>query len=327
MLLELRHARELALAGTQTLLHPEVDARVLLCSANLRRWHNGVTAVCFNACILWTYRHQVTLSVVGFCEDNDPLSFLSWSCQAAIENGLVMLGSGGSAACRAIDSGTAQGPWADHLASRGQEVAPGLRYFVLEGLTEDMPKVMRHWHASVGKNTSHVFAEYCAQLLWDWGSLRATTVMVNLDADNLITNAYVREIVSQLASRNFASGTIIQPSGLSAGVTGRLAYLLTDFQQVNGYDMTNTHPMGYQDIDLRDRVRSLPTRVRWSPPGEAAESSSWNTRTKLITMNVATNVGTALPNDTTDAKEDRGSSKVLHTGVVDESQANRRTWA
>ena len=101
MLLELRHAKELALEGVQTRLHPEVEARVLLCTANLRRWQNGVTATVFNACLLWTFRHQCAMHIVGFGEDNDAMTFLSWACAPALDHGLLMLGSGGSAACRA----------------------------------------------------------------------------------------------------------------------------------------------------------------------------------------------------------------------------------
>ena len=159
--------------------------KVVLCGANMRRWHNGTTAIVYNCCLAWPWRHQALFMVVGFGEDLLPMRWLHWACQAAIEDGLLFLASGGTAAAQRVLDGGCLGPWADPrhvgaLPSEGEAVPPSL-----VRLNTDAPEVLWHWHASYAKNTAHMAGLFCATNLWPWKT--EDIILANLDADNLIT--------------------------------------------------------------------------------------------------------------------------------------------
>ena len=110
MLLELDVARDNAFKGVASTLYLRESVKIMLCSAVMNRWHNACTAILYNCCVFWEFRFQVSLNVVGFGEDNDALSWLSFYARPAIAYGLLFLASGGSAGARALARGIRGGP-------------------------------------------------------------------------------------------------------------------------------------------------------------------------------------------------------------------------
>ena len=97
----------------------------------------------------------------------------------------------------------------------------------------DMP----YWHASIGKNTSHMVA--------------SEDILVNVDGDNLIGVNFPEHVVQM-----FASGYKVVQYEYGEGTCGRIAYLRDDFLQIRGYD-EKAFPMGAQDTDIVLRIKML----------------------------------------------------------------------
>ena len=101
---------------------------------------------------------------------------------------------------------------------------------------------MQHWHASIGKNTSHMFA-CLAEAEAQQGGLEALErlVLVIMDCDNCYGPGYpeavatalvtARQAVSSRPPRCGAAGT-----ASDGPFTGRLGYWASDWLQVGGYD-------------------------------------------------------------------------------------------
>lgn len=96
----------------------------------------------------------------------------------------------------------------------------------------------RYWHASVAKNTAHL----CA----------AEEILVNVDGDNLIGPDFSQNVVQM-----FSEGYTVVQYEYGEGTCGRIACWQKDFLQLRGYD-EDAFPMGAQDIDLMNRLKSLP---------------------------------------------------------------------
>ena len=106
-----------------------------------------------------------------------------------------------------------------------------------------------HWHASVGKNTSHK----CAV---DAG----VDVLVNCDADNLLGTGFPVQVLTMMTlGVNRECRTVCQwySGDRRDGTFGRIAYSSVDFEAINGYD-EDVYPMGGQDADILQRVQMLP---------------------------------------------------------------------
>jgi hypothetical protein len=84
--MELQMAESLAVRGIGTKLGTG-QSKMVLVTSNMRRWQNGVTALVYNCCVAWTFRHQVLLACVGFAEDSEAMRFLNWACEAAVRDG------------------------------------------------------------------------------------------------------------------------------------------------------------------------------------------------------------------------------------------------
>ena len=321
MLLELDVARDNAFKGVASTLYLHEGVKIMLCSAVMNRWHNACTAILYNCCVLWEFRFQVSLNVVGFGEDNDALSWLSFYARPAIAYGLLFLASGGSAGARALAAGIRGGPYEQELQSVQPEGPQGeaLPPYLVAG--DGCPQPLRTWHASLAKNTSHEVACYCADNIWRWTE-DMPQIICNLDGDNFVTRAFPQAVARVFAQRDYDMSCCIQASSACCvGTTGRLCYMRVTFEQLGGYDATGTEPMGYQDIDLRDRVRTF---TAWATSSTAHVSCPQGgfPKSRTATLGV-TEIGGALPNDTRVREHDRGSQKVLHTGVP---VANRGVW-
>ena len=96
---------------------------------------------------------------------------------------------------------------------------------------------MPFWHASIAKNTSHMVA--------------GEDILVNVDCDNLIGKGFPEDVVSRMES-----GCTVLQYEHGDGTCGRIACWRKDFLHIRGYD-EDAFPMGAQDIDLRERLRTL----------------------------------------------------------------------
>ena len=115
------------------------------------------------------------------------------------------------------------------------------------------------WHASVGKNTAHRVAK---ELLWNEQASSVghptNLLLVNLDGDNLPGQGFIQSVMRECA------GWLNDPIALwyhgknnnQGGTCGRICCWARDFFYLNGLD-EELLPMGYQDIDLLDRLGEL----------------------------------------------------------------------
>lgn len=99
---------------------------------------------------------------------------------------------------------------------------------------EDFP----HWHASVGKNCAHAVAN--------------EDILVNVDSDNIVGPDFVQHV-----AKMFREGSTVLQYENGEGTCGRIACWRAEFQGIRGYD-EDAYPMGGQDSDFRDRLKSLP---------------------------------------------------------------------
>jgi len=107
-----------------------------------------------------------------------------------------------------------------------------------------------HWNVARAKNLAH--------------RLASGGYLFNLDADNFITQSDIEEIqkVAELGLHcwQFSQGN------RGDGSFGRIGLPTELFRKIGGYDETFL-PMGYQDIDILNRLVSLKhSRVQLSPP-------------------------------------------------------------
>ena len=125
---------------------------------------------------------------------------------------------------------------------------------------------LKHWHASMAKNTAHMAA--CLDV--DGGLTPSTqgsasvdggltpstdALLVNLDGDNVLTPTWIRKLLDDDGPRLVSSEhTMVHyHNPLDSGTFGRMAYMKSIFAGVRGYD-TAFLPMGCQDTDLRNRL-------------------------------------------------------------------------
>jgi glycosyltransferase involved in cell wall biosynthesis len=107
-----------------------------------------------------------------------------------------------------------------------------LKYYYTEELVE--------WHASVAKNTSHIFAR--------------NEILVNLDCDNFTGKDGGLFIIKNMLKYGVNSTVIHQFSNeFMDGSFGRIALSKENFLRIGGYD-ESFEPMGYQDVNLLIRL-------------------------------------------------------------------------
>lgn len=288
------------------------------------RWQNAVTAILWNCCMCWTYRHCVVITAVGFgTTDAEPLRFLQWAAHAALEEGLLVLASGGETGIAARDHPTSFGPYRfsctpTDLDGRGGD--PSER----PPAEECFPPTLRFWHASWAKNTSHLAATWAMHRLKRWEAEQQ--LLCNVDGDNLIFPKWLCIVASSHTTTATPRGHVTQAGRANcAGCTGRLTYRMKDFWHVGGYDVDSMYGMGYQDIDLRERLRRLPQ----DPPEGCSVSPSITPAAPqpIGWVDHFSSVGAALPNDTDSKKDDRGAAKIKNCALSTKSDGRLMTWS
>jgi len=144
-----------------------------------------------------------------------------------------------------VDFGSTDGLKDWILKNFYEELSSGyLRYYY----TEELP----FWHASIAKNTAHVYA--------------SNQILVNLDCDNYTGYMGGHFVIQTFAKHNFNivfhqfSGTYYD------GSYGRISVSSEHFHKTGGYDET-FEPMAFQDNDLLKRLRKFGlTYIRNSNP-------------------------------------------------------------
>ncbi|MCP4242714.1 MAG: hypothetical protein GY772_19330, partial [bacterium] len=147
-----------------------------------------------------------------------------------------------------------RGECADVLADLFEgPAACALRQGLVVGVAKE-----KYFHASVCKNTAHAMALEGAS---SSGLEFEKLVLVNLDADNLISPKFLQTLASGVTMYGAKTRYLmILWKGSSSGVGGRIAYTAAAFAECGGYDEALL-PSGYQDFDLRDRLWEYQKRV------------------------------------------------------------------
>lgn len=115
------------------------------------------------------------------------------------------------------------------------------------------------WFHSHAKNVCHRLA---ASLLSP-ATPPSDSVLVNLDADNFLTEDYVKHLTSRPWARTTNNGHLqmICPQAGNAGFMGRNAILASSFFGLGGYDESMIYGYGYEDIDLVKRAQGAGLKV------------------------------------------------------------------
>ena len=116
----------------------------------------------------------------------------------------------------------------------------------------DLQPTDRYFHASWAKNTSHQFALRCIGSDCELHE----HILVNLDCDIVLPPRFSESVLSKFRSPALQ---LLGCRGAQPATNGRLAIRASAFVGLGGYDQEpDIYGSGYQDIDLRDRVRIAP---------------------------------------------------------------------
>ena len=250
---------------------PETGGSIVLCTALHDRWVNAPTAILFNILVAWPYRRFVRFALFTSGTDKLALSHLVRHCEVALRHGLLRIASGGTAATHLEAASLATGPILD-ARSRGQAAPPRLE----------------HWHASWHKNTSHVFGLHVAEAApATQKGPQGSPFLVNLDVDNFMAPVFLEGLAAGVFKPPTSVHTFLAPKHPHAtAVCGRIGCFGEAFKALGGYDATEAAPSGYQDVDLRSRLRRnfqdhWPAR-RWSCPATVC----WGARSATTRQSV-----------------------------------------
>ncbi|MCP4243149.1 MAG: hypothetical protein GY772_21555, partial [bacterium] len=155
------------------------------------------------------------------------------------------------------------------------------------------------WHAPRCKNTVHRWAimqEFPAgHPTYPPEGLDPKVLICNLDGDNLLGPEFVAHI-HRAAAEETSPYMCLMASGVP-GTAGRLVCRVAAWRDLQGYD-EDLGPSGYQDMDLRDRLRAM--------------SVAKVKRKALRILKEPEAVGTAIPNDKKNTTWSLGGCKVLN---------------
>jgi hypothetical protein len=205
------------------------------------RGYQLTTALLINVVVLWRFRASIKFYVVLFGQDADTWQALQRLFAPEIRGGLLVVCSGGDAGCLEDAAGRLDAPpWMPPCPADASPVG-----------SVATPPFLRFWHASWAKNSSHLVACFLAED-------RARLVLVNVDADNMLTADFVRVVAREFKERIRVPGVVAHCTGVEGALTGRLAYWAQDFYALRGYDTEETAPAAGEDCDLRTRLISPP---------------------------------------------------------------------
>ena len=258
---------------------------------------------------------NVKFFVVTF---DDDVELLEWAClrfQWAIDAGFLHLASGGAVGL------------AEKQVTLNTQARPRL------GETAPVP-IARFWHASLGKNSSHIFAMKHMQ---DQNVPTTDYLLCNLDRDNIFSPAYVsavakhwyieKKILADAATAEGSPGSAglypiraIVAASQHDGMTGRVCLQASDFARLGGYDQEEgVAGSGYQDVDLlRRSAKSVELHVN--------KSRIYPLRKNAKENKMQQNAGTCFPNKPgATPTQDRGILKIQNCDPQDIAKF-RNSW-
>ena len=264
------------------------DLRVIFCVTCMKREPQLIPAMALNVCLWWSLRKYWRLVIVTFREDDMLQRDLCELLAVPIASGNVVLASGGTAGehIARLELPTDRPHWMPRL--------PGYQpKDYCESKETGMP-MLRFWHASVAKNSSHMAAMYAFP--------NPNNLLVNLDCDQIVPWDYVNGALHAFAKGRAVPGFLFKCLNVDGPLTGRLGYRQKDFLEMQGYDEVEDLPSAGQDLDIRDRCALMAT-AHEQPRNRALGEISGE---ELC--------GCALPNDfqNTNRAHDRGFAKILN---------------
>ncbi len=279
---------------------------LVFCTAIHERWGNAPAALMCNLLTAWPYRRFTRFA--WFCTGRDSafLTHLVRNVGVALDAGMLRIASGSQAAESLVRANKAKGPWA--------EMAPtNFRQFTAQMQRgEAAPPRLQDWHASWHKNTSHVFGEaVSADCDFTQHGPEGSAFLVNLDADNVLAPPYIDMLLQHVLKAPLKLHSFVSAGHPHPPATcGRVGCFAEMFRRIGGYDTTEAAPSGYQDVDLRNRLR----RAQRQSQAEACvlEVAGWQA------------LGGAFSNDTTNPIDDRNDAKIASTSSED--RARWPTW-
>ena len=302
------------------------DAILYLCTTCLDRWRQCVACVLTNLLMLWPARNDCRLVLVSWGEDEEGLRELCSIAAPFLEEGVLLLWSGGETGARLCPPG----PPTDPVAA----VPAGVEVLL------DVGPARRLWHASVCKNTAHLAALQHARLR----EPDRPPLLANVDCDNLITREWLIEVFDALCGSRFVPNPfsrgktsaavprvrngVFSTGNNDADCTGRIALQGDVWLMLRGYDEQGLFGSGYQDVDLRNRLVAAarePGLTHAAVPGvsEVAAVPASSAYLPPKPLKLRSQVGVAIANSAVSRKEDRGEAKIRN---VETGGATRLTW-
>lgn len=314
---------------------------ICFCTAVLRRDASFKQALPLQIAIAWMNFPIVKIFVVTFLEDQNLTDWLAEKFGWAQQAGILYVCSAGEAGLRAAElpalsvlTSSSEGTAAPVSFLRPTGAAAAAMASGSAGSTDLVARAVRavvpvpvalSWHASKGKNTSHLF---CLHVMESAGVRPEDCLLVNLDADNLFSPTYVEQLLQQwtndasVAKRQSpATGScpvrVLTGKTLNPACTGRIAITPVEFARLGGYDQeADVLGTGYQDVDL---IRRSGQAYRLFQ-----KEHMHRTRDLQLSLSLCVSAGTAFKNEPgIDAKTDRGLAKIRN---IDPAQAKGRTW-
>ena len=259
--------------------------------------------------------HNVKFFVVTFAHDVELLRWAGEKFQWAINSGLLHLASGGS----------------EGLAEKG--VSVDAREQRRQGETTPVP-IARYWHASVGKNSSHIFA---LKHMQNANVPTTDFLLCNLDCDNFFSPAYIsavarhwyieKQILADAAAE--ATGSpgsaglypfrALVAQSQHDGMTGRICLQASDFTRVGGYDQeAGIVGTGYQDVDLLRRLQAtILLHTQLAPNVYPLRASALHNKVSAI-------AGSCFPNKPgASVADDRGWLKIENCDPADKERLKK----
>ncbi len=157
-----------------------------------------------------------------------------------------------------------------------------------------------YYHASESKNTSHLAAIHGAG-----GSAPSTHhVLVNLDCDNIMGDAFLKSVIRTFAGTARGAGKLncdlVAWRGHEGATTGRIAVTADAFTWLRGYDEEGTYGSGGQDVDLIKRAQKAKQFVTKQVKG-----------LRMTVEDSHKEVGYPIPN-AANRKDDRNIAKICN---------------
>ena len=286
---------------------------------------------------------KVKLFVVTFGDDEEIQAWVQTNFRWAFHAGILHVASGGIAGMKWQPPVAAASTSAS--ASSSSASSSSLNPFKLLAAPQKTTLYQRpsqpdvavplciHWHATVGKNSSHQFAIEVMQQL---GANTDEYLLLNVDADNVFSLQFVESTAKAWALEKKLVGdapavpgkqrTLTYPirgivgTSTVAGCTGRVCIQASDFVRLGGYDQeSGVVGSGFQDVDLSRRLRQAVKNHANSTgvlPLRAASQS---------TVTLPCSAGTAFLNEPgITSREDRGWAKIKNCDPDD--LARLKTW-